>query len=402
MFGNPDQLKYAQERISSASGMEFVIVDYRGHPLLSGGNYPRYCRRVREDGESCAECERSDAIGLVLSCIERKPYIYICPCGLLKAAIAVEGQDALLGGVTGGVADCPDVPREIPCFSRMEKGDQAGIWVEDPENLRSRIVNCPYSHFESIVELVGIIVGDYFDGKADLIRPYGEREFLYSGRREYNLRKYDCSGIVKQLEDIIEARDYHRVYSDPAQIAAQIMEMAQGRRDVISSILQDVEKEVGQEFAGGADREKEEAGESGQDREYTGKVLAVQMRLSSLLDYVYKYRFIHRYQSARPVFDYIDGHIKEYFNMQSIIANCHISQQYLLRIFKEQMKMSALDYIQNRKMMIAKWYICFTEYSTTDVAVMLGYADSGYFSKVFKKFEHITPHQYKLRVRTGK
>ena len=97
--------------------------------------------------------------------------------------------------------------------------------------------------------------------------------------------------------------------------------------------------------------------------------------------------------------EYIDEHIKEYINMLAIVEHCHLSQQYLLRLFKDQMKMSALDYIQCRKMLLAKWYLYFEEYSTLDVASKLGYGDVGYFSKVFKKYEGMTPHQYKVNVR---
>ena len=49
--------------------------------------------------------------------------------------------------------------------------------------------------------------------------------------------------------------------------------------------------------------------------------------------------------------------------------------------------------------MLAKWYLYFEEYSTLDVAAKLGYVDAGYFSKVFRKYVGLTPHQYRLKVR---
>jgi len=48
-----------------------------------------------------------------------------------------------------------------------------------------------------------------------------------------------------------------------------------------------------------------------------------------------------------------------------------------------------------RKMYMAKSYFCFTNLSITDVAFKLGYNESSYFSKVFKKYENITVYQYK-------
>jgi two-component system response regulator YesN len=46
-------------------------------------------------------------------------------------------------------------------------------------------------------------------------------------------------------------------------------------------------------------------------------------------------------------------------------------------------------------MMLAKWYFYSKNFSLTDVAYCLGYNESSYFSKVFKKYEHVTALQYK-------
>ena len=48
-----------------------------------------------------------------------------------------------------------------------------------------------------------------------------------------------------------------------------------------------------------------------------------------------------------------------------------------------------------RKLHLAKGYFYFTEDSIAEVAFRLGYNESSYFSKVFKKFENMTVKQYK-------
>lgn len=211
----------------------------------------------------------------------------------------------------------------------------------------------------------------------------------------------DYSDIIKRIEGITQANDFRRVYLESKVIAADILLASGHKNDVTAKIMHSILVRL-------LSRYNEDPSDMEQLLErfhinvnFLDNEIMVEMWLCNFLDYIYKRRFVERYNSVRAVFEYIDTHIKEYINMVMIEEHCHLSQQYLLRLFKDQMKMSALDYIQSRKMLLAKWYLYFEEYSTLDVASKLGYGDVGYFSKVFKKYEGMTPHQYKLSVRTN-
>lgn len=211
----------------------------------------------------------------------------------------------------------------------------------------------------------------------------------------YHAAEPDYLDILEAVQEIIEVRDYRMVYSRIGEIVEKIFRVTGRKRDKIVNVTYAIEKFLlNQYFVNPFDqtqmREQFPVNESMIDDE-----MVLEMWLSKVIDFVYRYRFIKRYVLVKPVFDYIDEHLKEYISMLSIIENCHISQQYMLRLFKEQMKISTLEYIQTRKMMLAKWYFCLGDYSTLDVAVMLGFEDAGYFSKIFKKYEQVTPYQYK-------
>ena len=209
----------------------------------------------------------------------------------------------------------------------------------------------------------------------------------------------DYSEIIKRIESITQANDFRRVYLESKEIASSIMQSSGHKNDVTAKVMHTILIRLLIRY-----------NEDPKDMEhllerfhinvnFLDNEIMVEMWLCNFLDYIYKRRFMERYNSVRSVFEFIDAHIREYINMVMIEEHCHLSQQYLLRLFKDQMKMSALDYIQCRKMLLAKWYLYFEEYSTLDVASKLGYGDVGYFSKVFKKYEGMTPHQYKVNVR---
>jgi two-component system response regulator YesN len=121
--------------------------------------------------------------------------------------------------------------------------------------------------------------------------------------------------------------------------------------------------------------------------------------LFRVMDFLFQQNSIGRYPLLENIFIYIEKHIKEDITLNSIIENCAISQGYLSRIFREQFQVSVTEYLHMKKLHLAKGYFYFTEDSIAEVAFRLGYNESSYFSKVFKKFENMTVKQYKNKIR---
>lgn len=118
--------------------------------------------------------------------------------------------------------------------------------------------------------------------------------------------------------------------------------------------------------------------------------------LSQVLEHMFKKKCVNRYPLLENIFIYIDNNIKNKITLNDITDNCSISQGYLSRIFREQLSVSVMDYIHMKKIYLAKVYFYFTTDSIAEVAFKLGYNESSYFSKVFKKYENITVKQYKI------
>ena len=209
----------------------------------------------------------------------------------------------------------------------------------------------------------------------------------------------DFSDILTEIIDIVEANDFRKVYAGVGGVAQKIYQRSGGVNERTGEILQVVMNRLLSKYYEDPTA-VEHLGESFHiNVNFLDDVIMTEMWLGNFLDFIYKKRFVERYSSMKPVMEYIDHHIRDYINMSTITEQCHLSQQYMLRLFKDRMKMSALEYIQCRKMMLAKWYLYFEEYATPDVAAKIGYVDAGYFSKVFKKYTGMTPYQYKQEVR---
>ncbi|MEG0378054.1 MAG: PocR ligand-binding domain-containing protein [Eubacterium sp.] len=75
-----------------------------------------------------------------------------------------------------------------------------------------------------------------------------------------------------------------------------------------------------------------------------------------------------------------------------------ISQFYLSRLFKEVLNCTVGEYITKVKMEHAKRLMHNPKNTLSDIANRLNYVDSSYFSKVFKKYEGVTPSQYRKKL----
>ena len=94
--------------------------------------------------------------------------------------------------------------------------------------------------------------------------------------------------------------------------------------------------------------------------------------------------------------EYFTQNLDSNITMQMLCNKYQVSQVYLCRIFKKQLDMTPIDYFIHMKIDRAKEL--FLQYPTLpvkDVAEMMGFSDSYYFSKVFKKITGQTPSSFR-------
>lgn len=75
----------------------------------------------------------------------------------------------------------------------------------------------------------------------------------------------------------------------------------------------------------------------------------------------------------------------------AVARSCHISVNYLNRLFKETFGVSTGDFIVNRKLAHAEKLLTDTGNSIKEIAAMCGYRDYNYFIRQFRAKKGITP-----------
>lgn len=96
-----------------------------------------------------------------------------------------------------------------------------------------------------------------------------------------------------------------------------------------------------------------------------------------------------------PVLNYIDDHFRRDFPMTVLAEKAGISPQHLCRIFKETMHMRPTEYLTYRRLTEAKELLRGTALPISEISQQVGFPDAGYFSTIFRRYEGVSPAEYR-------
>lgn len=96
-----------------------------------------------------------------------------------------------------------------------------------------------------------------------------------------------------------------------------------------------------------------------------------------------------------PVFEYVHNHIDEPINQVQMAELLHLSPSYFSRLFVRKTGESFTQYLAHERLEYAKQLLEKTDDSIVQISEKLAFNSPGYFSTFFKKFEGITPLQYR-------
>ncbi|WP_145049209.1 PocR ligand-binding domain-containing protein [Paenibacillus xylanexedens] len=97
----------------------------------------------------------------------------------------------------------------------------------------------------------------------------------------------------------------------------------------------------------------------------------------------------------QPAFEYIHSHKSEQVSLKHMAELCHLSPSYFSRLFAKETGENFTTYLAKLKIKWAKQLLEITDMPVSQISDELGFNESGYFIKIFKKFEEITPALYR-------
>ncbi|MDL2232635.1 helix-turn-helix domain-containing protein [Ruminococcaceae bacterium OttesenSCG-928-L11] len=98
---------------------------------------------------------------------------------------------------------------------------------------------------------------------------------------------------------------------------------------------------------------------------------------------------------------YINRHLTEPLRSGDVAAAVRLSRSYFSTNFKKLTGCAFHDYVRDKRIALAKQLLAERDYSAAELAALVGYEDSKYFSRVFHEQEGVSCSQFRKQICIG-
>ena len=92
---------------------------------------------------------------------------------------------------------------------------------------------------------------------------------------------------------------------------------------------------------------------------------------------------------------FMKEHYTEKLTVQDIAGSVNLSASHFYSVFKKQMGISPIAFLNNYRLSLAAELLSETNVTVTEAAYSVGVNDVAYFNKMFKKFYQLPPTEYR-------
>lgn len=107
-----------------------------------------------------------------------------------------------------------------------------------------------------------------------------------------------------------------------------------------------------------------------------------------------KQQFIYS-ENVSQVIQIIQNHYQEELTLKSVASQLYLNAMYLGQLFKKEVKMSFSQYLNHFRIEKAKQLLVVPKYNINEISLMIGFNNTTYFSKKFKKTVGMTPKEFR-------
>ena len=98
---------------------------------------------------------------------------------------------------------------------------------------------------------------------------------------------------------------------------------------------------------------------------------------------------------VRQAMDFLEAHYKEKLALQDVADHCYVSQWHLSKLLNKHTNKSFYNLLNDIRIQAACELLKDPSLRISDIGEMVGYLDTGHFSRVFKKTEGISANAYR-------
>ncbi|MBC3901181.1 helix-turn-helix domain-containing protein [Acetobacterium malicum] len=402
------------DAFTTTTGLMANIVDGEGVSIFPRKGIKKCCKFCRiiyslEGGKN--RCQAAYKRAGKQAALFGEPYIFRCPSGLIEWAAPI-----VLGGEHVGTIICGQVLMWEP---------EEFFWIE----LR-KMNQTLTDDFEELFEAVGelaIVTGNQVQASAYLLyvvanyimkagwenfeqsREFARQRTLYHAEienhksREEQADKSDRRSLLDEDEIIVQLQQNRKkakaylegLISGLRYEAHQNLAQLRAKMTELLVVLSRVVNRIGLAMAPFLHINDQAIGQIYQTTSQENISVITSKAVDAYLEQLEAAAVKPENPNITLMTDYIDKHYPNNLTVEAIADAACLSPGYAGRIFKEQLGLPIMDYVLKVRIDKSKKLLLNPHYQIQAIAEKVGYGDAGYFTKVFRKFEGITPTQFR-------
>lgn len=98
--------------------------------------------------------------------------------------------------------------------------------------------------------------------------------------------------------------------------------------------------------------------------------------------------------------NYIHQNIQQSLSLNEVAQKAFLSPSYLSRLFKKYLHVNFVEYVNNQKVALAQEKLALSQDSVQQISNQIGFSQTSYFTKIFKRKTGLTPSEFRQRNHT--
>ncbi|WP_407309510.1 PocR ligand-binding domain-containing protein [Desulfosporosinus sp. SB140] len=404
---------------SKSTGLKAILVDNQGNTLITTDDKIRdcrFCEMIKSDSSGRKKCQRSYARACRDAAKYGEPYIFRCHAGLIMWAAPILIDDHLGAIICGQVLMWEPEDYFLEEIEEMVKGlniDIAAVkWTAAQLEVMSG------DKVQAAADLLYVVANQIMQSGKTVLEQRRQissqqarlaEEIQARKRAEVAISTIETRAIsINSLDKENELRAMVRSGDNPA--ALKLLENL--LTDFISENPEDIDlvKSRVSELVVIISRAAVEAGAMlntilQQNAQFYQDLQAITSQdelcswskamLDTFMNQVDDHKHQKNLQAVQKAAEYIRKNFRKKITIDDIAQEVYLSPCYVSRIFKQGLGCTIMEYLTQIRVEEAKTLLKNPKYNVMQVAEESGFEDPGYFTRVFKKLEGITPSRYK-------
>lgn len=413
--GDPFDKKLAVEcarAFSASTGLGCTVSEAGGAVLAECGRSCPSCGLCAAVGQPGERCVSSHVYGMTEAERFGGKYIYFCPMGLTCFVSPIVGSRGSAAKITVG----PFIMVERQDFYDCELAGSGALGPEELARAARELEGVPYVAPGRVTELSTLL----FMAVGFMNNVAAENRMIASSRSDE--LQGQISSYIMQLKEVEAPPPY------PFETERQFLQsISRGEKPQAQKYLNELLGAILFTGGGDLDRIKSRIAEllvlisrtavtQGSDPEQTLRLSHAHLqaipRMRSIDELCYWLSgVVNRYMDG--MFGYADArhagiihrciqhmgaHCGEKITLEQAARMVYLSPPYLSRVFKKETGVTFNEYLNSVRIGKAKELLGRPDLRLTDIALMVGYEDQSYFTKVFKRIAGCAPSQYRNQI----